>query len=522
MKRGFIDFLRKNLNSTKIFLIIIFLSSFYLHFRNLEGTAHTQPDEERAFALLSTGPLIYLMCRPIYDIFGQEDIVFYFVSLLGFINIFLFYYLTKKLFKDKISIYATLFYSVFPMRINYSRYLYPGIFLDFFFLNLLISLYWGINKNRLFFILTGVFIVFLIYTHMSVYSLLFGLCIGVGILCFYYKVSLKRFLIDFLFIILGCVISIIFLEIILHNHQKGYFFLGKIFLWKDNIKKVVVEGELKWFFKNIIFLIKSSYFNVFRTIFVLLGAFIFTWNNIKNKNIIGIVTTIVLIIGVGVFLLNTWLGSHIIRDRHFVWLCAFLSLSLGYLIVWAKGIKSKIFRYSILFCGLLFWLSSFYTSYLVSEENFNILSIRKYLQENNIELNKIATNLVSLGAFYKKGDQPYLIPTLFDKNKERYYINWSVLFFYYLRGEIKYIVPSGLGLHAYLYCQDPLLKFIQPQKKWLHPDSYFRHRIFIEGGSSRNKECGNETLFISLYNLDDVFSDKNIGWVIFKNNFIRR
>ena len=53
------------------FLLAALTVGVFLHFRSWAGAVYIDEDEARAFNLMSTGPLLYLLCRPFFQFQGK-------------------------------------------------------------------------------------------------------------------------------------------------------------------------------------------------------------------------------------------------------------------------------------------------------------------------------------------------------------------------------------------------------------------------------------------------------------------
>lgn len=128
-------FERIRTHSTQFILTLAFLLGAFFLFHNLHGATYLDEDESRVFALLPSGPLLYILCHPIYFLSNHNlSSPFYFIAFIGLISLYLVWKITSLLFEERIACYAALCYAVYPLHINYSRTLYPAAFVDFFFL----------------------------------------------------------------------------------------------------------------------------------------------------------------------------------------------------------------------------------------------------------------------------------------------------------------------------------------------------------------------------------------------------
>lgn len=510
--------------SHRLILLFIFAVATFLHISNFNGAVYLQPDEERAFNLLKTGPLTYLFSRPFYDIFGTQSAVYYFAGCLGIINILLFYLIGRKLFGRALALSSTLFYAFFPFRINYARFLYPMIIIDFLFLLLILLINMAfLRKKKYIYSLIGFIITLLFYAHGATYSIVFGITLGCLFLFkTYQEKEYREYILAFLFIFLGFIGGILILESLLKVFNRDYSYISNFIDWGKRVRQLVVDKEIFFFLRDIGYKITANPFTVLRALLVGFSLIFFVIYSFSSRHKVFICAVIVFFSGPFLFVVFSLLEVHIIRYRHFVWICPFLSLSLGFCLYYFLTKKNKFVKGMAVVLTIFFISTSIYESYLVTTETFKITPIDEWIKDNNIPKERILTNLVSISFFKKGEDSVFLIPVVYIDSVP--HINWLAVYYLYLKKKVDYIIPTGLGMYVYLEDNDIVLKTVRPVKSWVHPYSVVKHRFAFDGLPPKNDflYAGNKTFYINVYRLDDVFSPSNLGWVLYKKRLMRK
>ncbi|OQX81026.1 MAG: hypothetical protein B6D56_03655 [Candidatus Omnitrophica bacterium 4484_70.1] len=502
-------------------LILSLIVGAFLHFRNLNEAVYLDPDEARAFTILSSGPLIYLICRPIYKLFLTESSVFVWAGVLGFLCIIFFIFICRLSFDKKIVAYATFFYTIFPFRINYARRLYPAIFVDFFFLLLLLSLIYSILKNKIWMVtISGFLSSALIFIHPFTYCILWGIIVSLSY--FWYKkrekIKVREAFKFSLLYFLGFIIGFFILERIFMEIKPGYIYSQQLFNFHKSVL-LRVEGEgnnLASFFITLFKTMVASPTDLFRSTFVISAVLfsIFYLFKKKEKENLLLYFIILTISGVGIFIIMAGLDLHKVRYRHFIWLSPTFSLCIAYFIKTNLQSSNMIRKIIIILATVIFVFTSFFESYMVTEETFKMDKIKKWLKDNNIKKNEILTFL----HLYSPGDKvgcslpPVGKAPSYTPSNEKYLIIWPLVYRAYTLGLCKYIIPSGIGAHAHLEEDDVILKNVRPLVSWPHPYYKFKYRFF---GSKVREPT---PLFINFYRLKDVFSKENFLLIIKEKN----
>jgi len=500
-----------------LLVIAVIMLGAFLHFRNLNGAVYMNEDEARAFTLMDSGPLIYLLCRPALSVSPQESTAFYVAATLGLAGIIIFYLLCRMLFDEAMSAYALMFYTVFPYRINYSRMLYPAVFIDFFVMLLLFSFFKGfLKKKPALMIFTGVFSAALIYVHPFSYSVLFGFIAASA--CYWYfnrermrGAGLSRFAGCY---ILGFLLGYFVLQQTLLSINPNYEYTVNLFGFGKYITDAtrITSNNLLNFFLTLKGVIFSSGWAVFRAVFVFSALSFSAILAFRNKNYNLIFFFISAVSGVLIFLAMTVLKVHEIRDRHFVWLCPVLSLSIAYFIVSLKDSRNNyLIRAGMILGAAVFLATSVFESYMVTVETYNTVYIRKWLAQNQIRKSQVLT---CLHLHSEEDEEDVALPPVrkhpsWAITAQKYQIIWPLVYRAYLAGMFSYIIPSGMSSNVTLGNDDPVLANVKPVKSWVHPYSGFKYRFFdfktVKGSSPQ---------MINVYRLADVFSEGNLRSIL--------
>ncbi|MDD3151239.1 MAG: glycosyltransferase family 39 protein [Candidatus Gastranaerophilales bacterium] len=465
------------------------------------------PDESRAFTMLTTGPLIYLICRPVYQFFVTQQSVFYFVSVLACINIVLFYFISRYFLKKNDSFWALAFYVFFPFRINYSRLLYPSVFVDFFFLIGVLILIYAIRKKKpLLFFPLGVLTSLLFAIHPYVYHILFGLVFSLVYLFFSKKkpVSNRKIILFSFFYFLGIFLALFSLNEVFSLFRSDYNYLRKLVVAKNAGVEVFCQTEIKSFFSNFFRAIIKSPFSIFRAVFVFLMIFFSLNRKVLARSPRLKYAVVSLVSSLGLFFVMVVLKQHVIRYRHFVWLCPGICLLMANSLSFFLEQKAKIIKNIFLIFSICFIALSFHESYLLTKETFRLTMVESWLNKKNIKYSSVLSGFQLFDSKNKKVS--FFLPVYYDQ--DRAYIHWATVYKAYRAGLSKYLIPSGRGVYEKIYKDDPFLQNVNPVIEWIHPFSQFEKRIFPEGCVD---DLTKEYYYIKVYNLDEVFSPGNFN-----------
>lgn len=519
---------RLRINYLYFILILALALGAFLHFRNLDNAIFLDEDEARPFQLLNSGPLIYLICSPIFDIFLTQASVFYIVAFLGFFSIVLIYFIFRFSLDNRSAIYATLIYAVFPLRIDYARTLYPAIFVEFFFLLAFLFAYLSLLKRKAWLMVpVGIFSACILFGHYFGYALIFGIIMFILLFYFTQKRAMQDFnlLGSILRFVLGFLLAYFFLEKVLLMIDSNYFYIQKIisFYGFEIASAKYYIKELPAFIKTIVSRITLSTQSLIIaavSAIALIFGFLIAFRK-KKLNIL--LFSVPYISGTSLFILLASLQYHSIKERHFVWLVSLFSLLAAFLAIrlWERfqgKVKIIIGAFYIFFLGLLFL-----ESYQVTVETYKNTEIISWLENNNIMKKEVLTywNLFTPKDKGKFNISP--IPIYFEDRKltndplwfirdAKFRIYWPMIILAYQLGKCKYIITSGISSKFTLGEDEPFLQDVTPLKSWLHPYSRLKHRVYYVKGQPH---------YIKVYSLAHVFVDTNSAFYLMKEQSIK-
>ncbi len=506
------------MKKTTIIVIVAILAGIFLHFRNLDNAVYLSEDEARAFALMNSGPLIYLLCYPALAVSETESTAFYVAAALGLACIFLFYILCRLLFDEALTVYAVLFYAVFPYRINYSRMLYPPVFIDFFVLLLLISFWYSFIKRKpAVMALAGVFSAALLYVHPFSYSILFGLAVASVFLWSAQKERMRprETFRSAGFYAAGFLFGYFLLERVLLMINPAYAYTAYLFQFGRHETEAIRSStnNLVPFFITLRDIVTFSITDMLRALCVVSALAVTVVLALRRRDVRMTFFIVLACAAVSVFMLMTMLQFHEVRDRHFVWLCPLLSLCLAYTVRQVRERKQAVIRSVGAACGLLFVGTSVFYSYRVTEETFKTVHIQKWLADNHIRKAEVVTclHLVAPGDREVVSLPPVRESPSSTTAHQKFEIIWPLVWRAYTMGSVKYIIPSGMSSNVNLADGDRMLAHVKPVHSWVHPYSSFKYRFF----DNRQKK-GDPIKWINVYRLDDVFSAGNLYAIMSK------
>lgn len=489
----------------------------FLHLRNLYGVIYLDEDEARAFSLLSSGPLMHIICAPIYALTNNSiSAIFYFAGLLGLAGIVLFYCTSRLWLARSVAVWATFFYAVYPLRINYSRTLYPTVFLEFYFMAIVLAVSLALVSRRLwYFFLAGLLSACGFFTHCSIYTMLSGLFVAVAVVWYLWPLSagqprlnplkaLSRFL-------LGFVIGYVVLEQMLFFVGKGYCYtLSLLSFGSSAAEYCQFVPKTAVFLRGLLARLTQSVgsFSYSSATFVACACAL--WQGIRKRDRGLLFFSVMGIVGAAVIITASLLKLHPIEERHFVWMSSFFAVALAYCYSWflarSSGWKRIVIRVAVVaLAGLLVA-----SSYQITVETFKITGMLRWLDQHKIRNNRMLSSWWLLNYEGDRGSV-ILIPGFFAtagkiKSQEIWYLDsprfmiaWELVRKGYQAGICDYLMTSGIGERFYLGNDEPLLKNVKPIMSWLHPYCAFSHRPFYTGGR----------VYINLYRLSDVFSEEN-------------
>lgn len=501
-------------NQWNLILALTLTLAFVLHFRNLEGVVYLDEDEARSFALLSSGPLMFLMGSPIYALFRAQSAVFYIAATAGFLSIVLFYLLCRLIFEDKrLCVYAAIFYALWPLRLNYARTLFPSVYIEFYFLLAFIFLSLSLKKGRPWLsFFSGVFSSAVLFTHSFGYAMIAGLLTSIGT---YFLLeeglihALKRAPRYIFFYGTGFLITTLAVE---------YFF--RIAYGYSCIEKLMPFGAIafQWAkrlsFSTILRGMYSSNVSAALFIFLLVILFYAGVRAFIEKKKPWLFFFTPCIIGAGGFLAAGFLKVHTVYERHLVWPGLFFCAAAADIYLGLRVSNERSIKIGALVLLGTIWGAFLYMDLKITEQTFKVTPIRLWLRERHIENNEIATSWWQINARGDRNATRHIPTVVGERTKEepgfwmyvdggklqylRYEIVWPLLYALYKTGQVKYLISSGISLRESLGKYDAVLKQTKPIKVWPHPYTSMTLRPY----------CHTKDSEIALYRLEDIFNSK--------------
>jgi len=495
-------------NAGRIGLWILLVAAAYLYYRNLSGVIYLTEDEARPFALFQTGPLLCLVCKPVYDFFREQSAVFYLVSTLGLVSVYFFYKICCFFLDEKSTLVALFFYAFYPLRYDYIRSLYPGTFVEFFFLAALLCALIGILRGRvLFFVVSGFLCASAMFAHYFAYEMVFGVFAG-SVYLLWTKNPEKR----------GRALSV-FVLLFLGGIALGYFVLNQWLLAKGynywerflamrgteqfyathgrNHMLVFLGGEFRRIVALgpaiILFVLVSigacatSAFAAIKERFKELRFFFVVWG------------------GGALFFTVVAFFLHTVEERHYVWLGGLVAVCLAFI---AREIARS--PRSVLKGLGAIAMGAFAVFFLVqdaaaSQEVFKMKTITQWLEENGIARHQVLTmwwqiddgrdNLPSNRIPVNRMTDGKYPASLWYLDNPRFYVNWKQTLFGYRSG-FRFLMTSGIETHVRTATDEKVLQSFKPLMSWAHPYSAFRHRFFYEPDTNYR---------IEIYDLKEIF-----------------
>ncbi|MEI8175716.1 MAG: glycosyltransferase family 39 protein [Candidatus Omnitrophota bacterium] len=487
----------------------------FLHLRNLYGVVYIDEDEARAFNLLSSGPLIYLICAPVYNLFHHlQRSVFFFAGLFGVASILLVYAAGCQLGIGRSrAAFAALIYAIYPLRINYARTLYPAVFIEFFFLVAFLAAARGLSKkNHGLIFLSGISCACIFFTHYCGYAIIAGLSF------FIVASSLEkgdRFSLvarRVAFFAGGFCAGYLALDATLAVAGHGYEYTRQMLTCRTTeLHYAQWVREVPFFLRDLGKGVTGSWQWVFISLIVT-GAvsygIVTAWFG-KERSLRWFF--LIFIVGGALFIGLAYAGCHSIKERHFVWFSSFFSIAATGAVAalftrTSRGGKAVLGCCAAVFIGVLF-----FESYQITVETFKITEMRSWLERNHISRQEVITSwwtinflgdteVTSLvpGHFVTEG--AIRDPSLWYRNDPRFKIDWASVGKAYEIGVCRYLLTSGTSARFTLGEGEELLQRVHPLMVWPHPYCAFRRRPFYVPGK----------IFIKLYDLRDVFSSENL------------
>ncbi|MDD4294678.1 MAG: glycosyltransferase family 39 protein [Candidatus Omnitrophica bacterium] len=474
-------------------LFSFFIIAAFLYFYNLNGALYLQPDEARAFTLLSTGQLLTIINYPVFYFFQTESSAFYLFVFFGLINTALFYLVCVRIFGRSTGFFAVLFFAFFPFRINYVRSLYPYVFIHFFFILFILLLYEFLNtKKDLFVFLLGLLTGLLFFVHPVSYFLVLPCLVCLTVLLIKQKEKPFKAAKYFIFCFSGIILAVCFVVAGCYLIDKDFSLMQSLRMGTDMTFAGSKNGDIVNFFRNFIDKCLAGPVAIIKTVLVLFLTLLGVISAVRKFDKPVMFSLFVCGLWAVIYFLVGYFNFVPVRYRHFVWLSMFLSLYMGY------AVKELLFSRRFLLkaigplsVGLL--LSLFiYEGFQVSQENFKCNKIISFLKRNNILKERVVTSL----HLYEKGDTlgTQSIPTY--RYNGKLIIAWPHLYKAYKIGLIDYIIPEGLGAYVEIAIDDPILKKLTPIMSWDHPYVIFKHR----------HPHTDKNVRINMYRLRDVFA----------------
>ncbi len=497
-------------------LAAAFVVGGWLSFRNLDGMIYLNEDEARAFALLSSGPLIYAMGSPVYAFCGRtQTAVFMLAGVLGLISLGLFYRTLRVLFERKLAVIAALVYAVYPLRVNYVRTLFPPVFLEFYFMLALYFTVLGLIKQKCrYAAAAGVFCAAIFFVHTSGYSMVLG--IGLAALIYQRTSGIEwtwdRIKVFFAAMTAGALAGFLFLELLFIAFGGGYDYLQQTLTFGSYTRDYSKWGHVAERFLPDLgrrILKAPSWF--FLLPLVALCSLAAVGKALKRRQPRLLFMTSLYTVPSGFFLLMVFFGVHTIYERHWVWLSSFYSFSVALVFLEVLETQRALRRRvgAILLLGLILVFTG--ESYAVTQETFKITPMRNWIDKHGIQKKEVLASWWQLnfrgdtqsvstvpGGFATEGrvkDRAY-----WYLDNPRFRVQWDPIYRAYQAGLCRYLVTSGMGTKSSIG-QEEMLKGVRPLAEWPHPYAIHSRRPYYDGSVTNS---------IRIYRLDDVFSPVNL------------
>ncbi len=495
------------------FLTAAFLAGAALLFLNLNGVVYLSQDEARPFTLLESGQLIYLLSHPFYALTFRQDTVFYLVAFLNLLSLVLFYILCRIALGRKEALWASWVYAVLPYRIEYSRLLFPGSFMEPFFI-LMILCFWlaASRRDSRWMWGAGVTAACTFLIHGMAYALIAASFAGLLWLGASDRrpFSAREWLSFFLRFTLGfSALFLLAVAVLKYAYQYDYAHYFLQFFHGTAKFRNAFKNEPFDYLAGIFTRVASSPAGGFAAVAMALSIAALVFLFFKKRERGHGFFLILAFTGAGILFGMSCLGFNAVFDRHFVWLVFFFSISAGVAAARlpdllrgkAKLVPGAVFAVFILVC---LWQSS-----LIVRETFKITDITSFLKKNHVEKKKLLTSW----NIYEAGDRggATLVPLYLSKkdvhaddlwytHDVKYSIGWPLIYQGYRAGLCEYILTSGIDFRVGMGDKEPMLAHVTPVASWEHPYSAFAHRSFSQPGTDYK---------IRLYRLSDIFSVKN-------------
>lgn len=483
------------------------LSAFLL-FSNLRGVIYLSEDEARPFVLLSSGQLLYLIGRPVFDVFRTQESVFYLVAALNFLSLFVFYALARRAFGRGAALLAALAYAVFPLRIEYARLLYPAGFMELFFVSALYFAYRAVEEDRpVWMIPAGAFTALAFFAHYMAYALAAGLAFACVLVWTGKRTAPSRCAVHVARAALGfaAVLGALYAVLKVFHH---YDFFEAFVNFRHDSPYYQEKGQAAGYLAGIVSHTLHSPFELAMALAVSISA-VFGAREIFCRGrgaffagVLFAAGTLLVVSAVG--------GQHLLYGRHWPWAASLLSLGFGAGAVRLGAKLSLRARAAALAVFALWAAAAFYQSLGIVRQTFHITEINAWLRAHDVSRGEILTSW-KLREKSETGDMrplPVYSPEKISTENPswlktaRLRIAWPAVYEAYRRAGARYVITSGLDE---LRCgtgqdDDPLLKGVEPLASWPHPYSSMESRSFYRPGTHYT---------IRVYRLSDVFSPEN-------------
>jgi hypothetical protein len=444
------------------------LAGAFLHFRNLDGVVYLDPDEARSTSLLKSGPMLYLLGRPISLFFmWDQSALFYLAASLGFASIILFYGILRLMTTNRVALVSSFIYTLWPIRINFARTLYPSVFVEFFFLVSLLSILFGLKHKRpLYVALGGIMAGFEFFCHAYSYASIAGLLLMILLYTFFENnndpcVRKSNLPLTFLCCAgltgLGIGTSLYFIGDG-YNFVVNLFQVGKYVMdWSRQDQMQITPGFFRMADPAF-----SPYLILGSLPFVILlvvKAFVR-----KNKTLLFLLAPF--FGGSALFIVLGYLKLHVMFDRHFVWLSSVFALGIGSQVVSWMDHGGAVQKKVICILLALFTLVLMTRSYLITEETYKITEITSWLRSQDIKNSEVITHWWQINNSHhlKTKNVSSLIPGKFvpvDHPKpselvmlenrllsRRFQLDWRLIYVIYKSKGVRYLITSGLGVRT--------------------------------------------------------------------------
>ncbi|MFQ5646235.1 MAG: ArnT family glycosyltransferase [bacterium] len=485
-----------------IILVAALILGAWARTANLSGARFLFGDEFRTFSAGSSkfnSPLLYAIYWIPLHIWGYKEVVaIRFTALLGMLNLVMVYLIGKSFFNLRTGIYSAVLLSPLGIHVWFSRTGQPVIAETFMTLTafLFLGLFLEKKSGPLYPFLAGLFLGLAFLIYVPVYPIIAAVMILFPVSLNRQGVPLKKTAGALAVLSIGMLLPLVAFEIICRLKTGSYIFYLYLY-YKDTTKFSPHQtSEFLTFFRGISFLGGTW------QLVLLMGGY--AWGMIscfreKNSSLILLAGTA----GIGflLFTVMAFLGKHSISLRKYIHLIPFMVLVAAYCLD-----KFNLPSAAVNVFLIVFLIISLQNCLTIVNKTFNIYSIKEWLKEKGIKEKELATrlNLNMEGRTAGKRSLPGKLFYYEDRSRIYFIIDWNQLKKMYLKGEVRYLLSSGMNYCSTVGYRDSVLKTKTPLKTWKHP------YLFLKMPNPRKNMINNTILYdrvqnFSLYDLQEVF-----------------